>query len=100
VKDLRSSTSELAIIEYWNQRQRGRFPERVGIDWVEHYFPENLFYLRRLTEKECTTFDSAKSHSWFGIFLHTEINPAAVAPEAQILQEIARKKNVRLLWVH
>ncbi len=102
MEDLRSTSSTLAIVESWNQRQRAKNLERVPIDWAEHYFPPRMFYLRPLSvgERYATEYDGSREVMWYGIFNARQAEPVMVSAETVSLFQEAKEWGAELCYLH
>lgn len=72
MSSLHSTTSILAVIEAWNQRQQQKHLTLSLVHWVEYYIPERLVYLRPLTTAECQqirNFPGDVNKQWYAAFL-------------------------------
>ena len=93
MSEYKDTTSHLAIIEAWNKDERLLKRKIVNDDWATRYFPENVFYVRPLTEEEKkdSEYPIKNSKRWYGVFMHENSQIVAVSEWWQLLQAEAKK---------
>jgi len=98
MKKLLSSISRLAIIFSWAKIQRNHHEDKIMDNWVERYFPSNLFYIRPLTPLERSyignKYDGEKDLVWYSICDPLTGQPLAVSDDIRVIIKEARNKGL------
>ncbi len=101
---LLATTSTLAIIEYWRQKEVAirSLQTQVFDDWDVRYYPSTVLYVRVLTphERRLCEYDGDVSVAWYGAFAHRTAELVAVSDDYETLRKQVVAKNVSTRFVH
>ncbi len=96
MKKLLSSISGLAMIFSWAKSQRNPLEDKIVDNWVERYFPPNLFFIRPLTASERNIakfeYDGDENLVWYGLCHPLTGQPYAVSDDSGVIIREARRK--------
>ncbi len=98
----RSSTSFLAIIEYWNQKKLSQYRQIIPPDWDVYFYPAGLLYVRALTvsERVHSGYDGDVGNTWYGAFTHDSARLQAVSDSYHALVRSLKERKVRFVLMH
>lgn len=99
---LDSTTSNLAIIKPRNQVQRG-LCTAIPTDWAVRYFPQEMVYVRKLSDVEriASDFDTSDATvAWYGAFQHIDSDRVVITNSLLSLQSQCHKNGVLIQYVN
>ncbi len=98
----RSSTSFLAIIEYWNQKKLMQYRQLIPPDWDVYFYPAGMMYVRPLTapERISSGYDGDVADVWYGAFHHITGELVVVSDAFASLMKGLHSLKVQFVLVH